>query len=145
MQELKITKPTFKKVEAEWFSYYKTLDEIRLLEDAILHPYDEDPDDPTIVKGANSVRRPGNPTEITATRLTTHRQLNYLREITNAIETVYNELPDDYKNLIHSRYWTSQRKKTWDVIAEECNVVKRTAQRWRDEIIQATIEVLGWR
>ena len=144
MQELQITKTTFKKVESEWYNYHKTLKEIKLLEDAILYPYDDDPDDPTVVKGANSVRIPGNPTERTVTRLTTHKRLNYLREITSAIETVYNELPDDYKKLIHSRYW-SQRKKTWDIIADDCKVVKRTAQRWRNEIIIATVEVLGWR
>ena len=144
MLELQITKTTFKKVEAEWFHYNNTLHEIKTLEDAILHPYDEEQCDPTIVAGENSVRIPGNPTERTATRLTTHKRLSYLREITSAIETVYNELNEDYKNLVNARYW-SQRKKTWDIIADECSVTKRTAQRWRNEIILSTVEVLGWR
>ncbi|PWU68304.1 transcriptional regulator [Gracilibacillus dipsosauri] len=145
MQELKITKPTFKKVEAEWFNYNKTLNEIKLLEDAILYPFEEDPDDPTIVKGANSVQMPGNPTERVATRLSTHKQLSYLREITSAIETVYNESPDEYKKLVQLRYWNKGTKLTWDGIALKLNISERQARRWRNEIVQATIEVLGWR
>ncbi|SFL39200.1 phage transcriptional activator, RinA family [Gracilibacillus orientalis] len=145
MQELQITKSTFKKVEAEWFNYHKTLKEIKLLEDSILHPFEEDPDDPTIVKGTNSVRMPGNPTERTATRLTTHKQLSYLREVTSAIETVYNESPDNYKDLIRLRYWKRNNKLTWIGIAFQLNISERQARRWRNEIVQATIEILGWR
>lgn len=83
--------------------------------------------------------------EQTTIRLTRHKQLNYLREITSAIETVYNELTSDRKRLVHVRYWNNRDRKNWDCIADLCNVSKRQAQRWRDEIAQATIEVLGWR
>src|SRR5690625_750129 len=126
MLEIRLTKPTFKKTEAEWFNYHKTVKEIKLLEDAIMHPFQEEPDDPTIVKGKLSVNEPGDPTAITAVRLTRHRQLNYLREIASAIETVYNELPKEHKKLVHVRYW-SNRNLTWDGIAMECYVSKRQA------------------
>lgn len=144
LQDIKITKPTFKKCESEWFNYYKTIKEIKLLEDAILHPFVEEPDDPTVVKGANSVRDIGDPTGNSAARLTRHKQLNYLREIASAIETVYNELPKDHQRLIHTRYWSKTRL-NWNEIAERCYVSKRQAMRWRDSIIIATVEVLGWR
>lgn len=141
--EIKITKPTFKKTEAEWFNYHKTVKEIKLLEDAILHPYN-DTEDVTIVKGYTSVNEPGDPTAITAIRLTRHKQLNYLREIASAIETVYNELPKEQKRLVHVRYW-SNKNLTWDGIADELKYGRRTVIRWRDAIVLATIEVLGWR
>ncbi|HLR16207.1 MAG TPA: transcriptional regulator [Bacillota bacterium] len=144
MQDISITKPTFKKTEAEWFNYHRTIREIKLLEDAIMHPYDEEQNDPAVVKGATSVRDVGSPTEITALRLTRHKQLNYLREIASAIETVYNELPADHKRLVHVRYWARESYK-WDEIAKKCNVSRRQAFNWRDAIIHATIEVLGWR
>src|SRR5699024_30795 len=144
MLDINITKPTFKKTEAEWFNYHKTVREIKLLEEAIMHPFEEEPDDPTIVKGATSVRDVGSPTEITAIRLTRHKQLNYLREIASAIETVYNELPADHKRLVRVRYWAREDYK-WDDIAGKCNVSRRQAMRWRDAIVLATIEVLGWR
>lgn len=144
MQDIKITKPTFKKCEAEWFNYHRTIQEIKLLEDAIMHPFEEEPDDPTIVKGANSVREIGDPTASTAARLTRHKQLNYLREIASAIETVYNELPKEHKRLVQVRYWSNKNLK-WDEIAKECHVSRRQSMRWRDAIILATVEVLGWR
>lgn len=144
MQDIKITKPTFKKTEAEWFNYYKTVKEIKLLEEAIMYPFEEEPDDPAVVKGANSVRDVGSPTEITALRLTRHKQLNYLREIASAIESVYNELPKEKKRLVQVRYW-SNRNLTWDGIADEMNYGRRTVIRWRNAIISTTIEVLGWR
>src|SRR5699024_4509268 len=135
MLDIKITKPTFKKIEAEWFNYHKTVREIKLLEEAIMHPFEEEPDDPTIVKGATSVRDVGSPTEITAIRLTRHKQLNYLREIASAIETVYNELPADHKRLVHVRFWARENY-TRDDIVEKCDVCRRQAFRWRDGIIQ---------
>lgn len=144
MNEIKITKPTFKKCEAEWFNYHRTIQEIKLLEDAILHPFEERKEDTNIVKGANSVRLPGDPTYHTAVRLTRHKQLNYLREIASAIETVYNELPSEHKRLVQIRYW-SNRNLTWNQIADQCNVSRRQAFNWRDAIILATVEVLGWR
>lgn len=140
MQDLKITKPTFKKCEAEWFNYRRTLKEIKLLEEAILHPFEERDQN----KGVSQSNVPGDPVGSSAIRLTRHKQLNYLREIASAIETVYNELPKDYKRLVQVRYW-SNKKLIWDSIAKECNVSRRQAIYWRDEIILATVEVLGWR
>lgn len=141
---IKPKKITFKHAESEWYNYHHTLKEIARLRENIMNPFDNDPNDPTIVKGANSVRNPGNPTERIATRLTTHKQLSHLVEITDAIDQVYNALPDDYKNLVRVKYWSNKRL-TWDGIALELKVSKRQAMRWRDEVIQATLEVLGWR
>jgi RinA family phage transcriptional activator len=142
---IKPTKTTFKKVESEWFNHHQTLKEIARLREEIMNPFDDDPDDKTIVSGANSVRQTGNPTDRIATRLVTHKQLNYLLEITQSIEKVYNAIPDDYKKLVRVKYWSKEKDLTWDGIAAKCNVSKRQAMRWRDEIVNATIEVLGWR
>lgn len=141
---MKPKKITFKHVEAEWYNYHETVREISRLRESIMSPFDEEVDDPTVVKGANSVREVGNPTERMAVRLTTSKQLSYLNEIVHAIDRVYNALPDDLKKLVRVRYW-SNKAYTWDAIAYECHVSKRQAIRWRDEIVQATIEVLGWR
>ncbi len=141
---LQTTKITFKKTEAEWYNYHHTLKEIARLREEIMNPFEEDPDDPTVVKGANSVRSPGDPTERMATRLMTSKQLKYLNEVTKAIGEVYEALPDSYKRLVQLRYW-SKHKPTWDGIAFELKVSERQARRWRNEIIQTTIKELGWR
>jgi len=140
---IKPTKLAFKKAEAEWHNYHNTLKEIERLREEIMNPY-KPSEDVNIIKGANSVKRPGDPTGITATRLTTHKQLNYLTEVVKAIENVYGTLSDEYRKLVKLRYWNN-RKLTWDVIADELHVNRTTAMRWRDEIIIATIELLGWR
>ncbi|GIN74016.1 hypothetical protein J14TS2_44910 [Bacillus sp. J14TS2] len=142
---LQTTKITFKKTEAEWYNYHHTLKEIARLREEIMNPFEEEPDDPTIVKGANSVRSPGDPTERMATRLTTSRQLTYLISIVEAIEQIYKALPDTHKKLVKLRYWTKNNPKTWDGIADDLKVSKRQAMRWRDEIITTTIDLLGWR
>lgn len=140
---IKATKLTFKKVESEWYNYHQTVKEIAELREEIMNPFDEEKDENDI-KGATSVRMPGNPTANMATRLVTSKQLSYVTEIAEAIERVYNALPDNYKQLVRVRYW-SKKDKDWNAIADELHVNRATAIRWRNEIIQATIEVLGWR
>lgn len=141
---IKPTKLAFKKAESEWYNYHHTLREIAKLREEIMNPFDEEPDTNT-GGGSNSVRIPGDPTGRMATRIMTSKQLNYLTEIIEAIERVHNALPDNYKKLVRIKYWNKSNKMTWDGISLELNVSKRQAMRWRDEIIQATVEVLGWR
>ncbi|UOQ93402.1 transcriptional regulator [Halobacillus shinanisalinarum] len=142
---IKPKKITFKKTEYEWFNYHETLREISRLREQIETPFDEDPDDPTIVKGANSARNPGDPTGRIVTRLSTNKQLQYLTEVVDAIDRVYNALPDSHKKLVKLRYWSKGKDLKWDGIAKELNVSRRQAFNWRDEIVQTTMEVLGWR
>jgi RinA family phage transcriptional activator len=138
---IKPTKTTFKKVEAEWYDYHKTLKEIARLREEIMNPFQEEDEN---IGGGRS-NQTFSPTERIATRLMTNKQLKYLTEITQAIEQVYNALPDDYKKLVRVKYWNKDKTLQWDGIALECNVSRATAFRRRDEIIQATIELLGWR
>lgn len=138
---IKPTKITFKKCEAEWYNYHNTLKEIAKLREEIMNPFQEE----NINLRESKPNIPDKPTERIATRLTTHKQLNYLTEVTEAIERVYNALPDDYKKLVRLKYWNKNERLTWQGIADKLNVSERQARRWRDEIIIATIELLGWR
>lgn len=140
---IKVKKTTFKHIEAEWYNYHATLKEIANLREEIMYPMQEQ-EDINIVKGSNSVRQPGDPTERIATRLTTNKRIKHLEDIVNAIESVYNALPDDYKKLVRIKYWSKQDL-NWEGIALKLNVSKRQSLRWRDTIIQATVEILGWR
>jgi len=141
---IKPTKITIKKVESEWYNYFNTLNEITRLREEITNPFDEEPDNNT-GGGVNSVRNISDPTAKMATRLMTSKQLAYLTEIVEAIDQVYNALPDNYKKLVRLKYWNKNNELLWDGIALRLSVSKRQAQRWRNEIVQATLEVLGWR
>lgn len=141
MSSQKIKKTTFKKTESEWYDYHDTLKEIADLRQEIMNPQKETDEN----TGGGQSNIPGNPTEAMATRLITSKQLTYLEEVVTAIERVYNALPDDYKKLVRYRYWNRNNDLNWDEVARRCNISKRQGMRWRDEIIQATVEILGWR
>lgn len=138
---VKTTKLAFKKAESEWYNYHNTLKEIAGLREEIMNPFKEE--DENIGGGQSNI--PGDPTGKMVTRLSTNKQLSYLGEIVEAIEEVYNALPDNYKELVRLRYWSKNNELDWDGVALRCHISKRQAMRWRDEIIHATIEVLGWR
>ena len=137
----KLKKPTFKHIESELYSYHDTLKEIENLRKDIM--FCKENDDENVGGGRSSF--PSSPTERIGTRLATHKRLNKLEEVTNAIEKVYTGLPDDYQRLVRLKYWTRPQLKTWEGIAQEINVSRRQAYRWRDEIISVLGEVLGWR
>lgn len=137
----KLKKATFSHIESELYSYHDTLREINNLRKDIM--FTRENDDENIGGGRSSI--PGRPTERIATRLATHKRLNKLEEIANAIEKVYTGLPEDYQKLVRLKYWTRPQTLTWRGIADKLFVTSRTAQRWRDEIVNTIAEVLGWR
>ena len=137
----KLKKPAFKHIESELFSYRDTLREINNLRKNIM--FCKENDDENIGGGRSSIT--SAPTERIATRLATHKMLLRLEEIANAIEKVYTGLPEDYQKLVRLKYWTRPQTLTWDGIAMELHVSRRTAFKMRDEIVYTIAEVLGWR
>lgn len=141
MTLIKLKKATFKHIESELYSYHDTLREIGNLRKDIM--FTKENDDENIGGGRSSF--PSSPTERIATRLTTHKRLMQLEEVTNSIYKVYTGLPEDYQKLVRLKYWVKPQLKTWDGIAGEIPVSRRTAFNMRDEIVYAIGEVLGWR
>ncbi|WP_313798816.1 transcriptional regulator [Cytobacillus sp.] len=138
---IKLKKATFKHIESELYSYHDTLREIQFLRNNIM--FTKENDDENTGGGRSSL--PSSPTEQIGTRLATHKRLNKLEEIAQAVEKVFTGLPDDYQKLVKLKYWTRPQMKTWEGIAEEIPVSRRTAFNMRDEIVNAIAEVLGWR
>lgn len=141
MQRIKVRRGTFQHIEAELYAYHETKKEIVRLREEILHGKSRS--DENIGGGRSNL--PGDPTGRTAIALVSHRRLQRLEEIVDAIEGVYSRLPDEKKRLIEIRYWTKPRILTWDGIAREIPTGRATVFRWRDEIIFAIAEELGWR
>jgi RinA family phage transcriptional activator len=137
----KLRKATFKHIESELYSYHDTLKEINRLRKDII--FTNENDDENIGGGRNNL--PSSPTERIATRLATHKRLNNMNEVTNAIQKVYTGLPEDYQKLVRLKYWTRPQTLTWEGIADKLFVTSRQAMRWRDEVIYTVAEVLGWR
>lgn len=141
MGAIKLKKPTFQHIESELYSYHDTLREIQFLRNEIM--FTKENDDENIGGGRSSI--PSSPTELIGTRLATHKKLNNLESIANAIEKVYTGLPEEYQRLVRVKYWKRPQTLTWEGIAEELHVNRATAIRWRNQIVNAISEVLGWR
>lgn len=137
----KIRKATFKHVESELYSFKDTKKEIQKLRQEIV--YGSTSNDENVGAGKNSYRSPGRPTEMIATRLVTDKRLRNLEEIVEAIESVYENLSDEQRDLINLRYWNG--KHSWEHIAEKCNMSERTVYRHRKAIICTIAEKVGWR
>lgn len=138
---IKLKKATFKHIESELYSYHETLKEIQSLRQNIM--FTKENNDENVGGGRSSL--PYSPTEATATRLATHKKLTQLEEVANAVQKVYTGIPETHRKLLEMKYWKRPQIYTWDGIADKLFISKRQAMRWRDEIVQTTAEILGWR
>jgi RinA family phage transcriptional activator len=138
-------KGVFNRVEAILYCYPQMKKEIQMIRESIM--FDKEEIDENVGGGRPSL--PGKPTERIATRLAMDKDLEQLERIVQAVEEVYNSLPDEYRRLIQLRYWTSrqyrwEQKMTWEKIANELHVGRTTAFRMREEIIEAIAKRLEW-
>lgn len=136
----KLKTGTFKHVESELYHYHDTKKEIERLKNYILHA---SPVPDRTGGGRSNV--PSDPTGQTATLMATHRRIEQLERIVETIESIYERLPAEKQKLVRLKYWTKPQTLTWDGIALELDVSRRTAINWRDEIVYAIAELLGWR
>jgi len=139
MMIVKLRKGTFQHIENELMDYHETKKEIVRLKNDILHA--SAPPDYT---GGGRGNWPGDPTGRIATMLVSHRKIEHMEKVVNAIESVMERLPEDKKKLVQLYYWSKPRNLTWDGIALKLNVSRRTAINWRDEIVYAIAEKIGW-
>jgi RinA family phage transcriptional activator len=142
--EAKIKRDVFRHVEAELYAYPFRKKEITRLREEILYPFDERPEDVNIVKGKNSVRRPGDPTAKKAIALVSHTRLHHLERVVDAIDEVYARLPDPKREFVRLKYWTHPQRLTAVGICQELGISDRTYSRWRSQIISQIAEILGW-
>lgn len=140
MTTTKLKPGTAKHIESELYDYYDTLKRIQQRRQDILSGSSVDEN-----TGGGKSNIPSRPTEQLATRLVADIQLQELERIAGAIEHVYNICDDDRKKLIRLKYWTKPQTKTWEGIAQDLHISRRQAFNWRDQLVQAIGEKLGWR
>ena len=138
---IKISRGAFQHVESELYAYHDTKKEIVRLKNEILHA--SPVRDENVGGGRGNL--PGDPTGRTAVLMVTHRRIEQLERIVDAIEAVYERLPKEKQELVRLKYWTQPQTLTWEGIALKLHVSRRTAINWRDEIVYAIAERLGWR
>lgn len=136
---VKLKPATFKHIEAELYAYHETRKEIQRIREEIINGSALDEN-----IGGSRGNEPGRPTERIATRLVTDRRLRNLEEVVEAIDSVYNSLPENHQKMVRLKYWSS-RHLSWGRIAEECHVHPNTMTRMRRDVIYMIAEKLGWR
>lgn len=129
-------------MESELYSYKETIKEISNLRNEIMSGNNQA--DENTGAGSNSVRVPGQPTEMIATRLLTHRTLRNLEEVATAITDVYKMVSDDHRKVIEVKYFSGKRL-DWNDVSIQCNMHRNTALKLRGEVIRLLANKLGLR
>lgn len=139
--KVKLKNGAFKHVESELYHYYETKREIAQLREAILYG------SPTLDDnvGGGKSNLPGDPTQQKAIALISSRQIEELEKIIKAIDFVVNNLPSEKRKLVELKYWTKPQMLSWDGIALNLCCSRRTAERWRAEIVNQIGHLIGWR
>ncbi len=134
----KLRAGTVKHIEAELYDYLDTTRRIQLRREELMNAPSEE-----LVGGKSNL--PSDPTGGIVSRLVADKRLQELERTAHAVERVYNVCDDERKELIRLKYWTKPQTRSWEGIAQKLDISRRQAFRWRDEIVQAVAEELGWR
>lgn len=141
MSAIKIKRGTFQHIESELYAYHDTCKEIVRLKNEILYGKGSSEDENI---GGGRSGYISDPTGRTAVLLTSHKKLEQLQNIADAISSVYDRLPPDKQELVRIRYWTKRQTLTWEGIADKLHISSRQAIRWRNEIVYAIADKVGW-
>lgn len=144
MTTTKLRKGTVRHIEEELFDYHETVKRIKERRDELMS--NTVPEGRTVVEAIPDFEplKYQSSTERLGIRLASDKKLQEMERIAKAIEYVYNACDDERKKLIRIKYWMKPQKLTWEGIAAELHISRATAFRWRDEILQALTERLGW-
>jgi len=139
IHEIKLKTATFKYIESELYSYKDTLKEINRLRDEIINRPSQDDN-----SGGGKSNIPGSPTEEIATELLTHRTLQNLVKITDAISDTYKIVSDEHRSIIDLKYF-KQPSLYWDDVAYQLSMHRNTVFKYRREFIILVANKLGLR
>lgn len=134
----KMKPSTFKHIEAELATLPDLRKEINRRREEVMNPTMME----ELVGGRSN--EPSDPTGRIASRLVMDKRLQELERIEKAINEVIESLEPGPKKMVQLKYWTRPQTKNWDGIAQELHVHRATAFRWRDEIVKAIADKLGW-
>ncbi|MFF5513018.1 transcriptional regulator [Staphylococcus capitis] len=132
---------TFKYIESEIYNLEHNKKEINKLRMEILNP--TKPSDKNVIYGPSQKSEPVRTTEVMATRLLTNKMLRNLEEMVEAVEYVYNKLPDEHKRVVQLKYWNKDRKLTMTQIGDECHMHRNTASTIRKNFVKAVALHVG--
>ena len=85
------------------------------------------------------------PTERDASRLADDKYYQRLKDITHAVEQIYNELDDDTRTIVDMRYWDKEGNcYEWEDIGDKLFMSRNKVLRKRNILIDETAKRIGW-
>lgn len=137
MTATKLDRTTYKYIESEIKHYRQTLKEYQDKRQEIL--YDRN--------GAESVggrsNLPSSSTERYAIRLIDDRRIARLRTTVDAIESMLESCSEEQRKFVDLYFFAKPQTKTFDGIAFEMGVSRRTLFRLRDEVVYSVAKLMG--
>jgi RinA family phage transcriptional activator len=127
-------------IEDELTHYHDTLREIERLRQDILHGGRSSLGGDDGGRGSG----PSDPTARVAMALVADARIERMEKITRIIERVIPRLQPEKRKMVQIMYWDRPRMLTWQGVAIKLHITKRTAFRWRREIIHAIAEQGGF-
>lgn len=135
-----VTKPTFRYVESLWFRRMELIERLREIE---MESKMYEPDENAGIKGQGKTSDPVADTVIQYEFTRQSLQYKSISEQLQAMDNVYNKLPDEYKKIVHLRYWSGKSAPMWEYVSKKTGYSERHARRIRDMIVVATAEELN--
>lgn len=139
-QNAPLRRATFRYIESELYAYKSTHKEIKQLREQIV--FDGGETDENVGGGRSNL--PGQPTEQIATKLLTHKTLQNLVKISDAITETFEEVSDDHRYIIDLKYFKNPNL-YWDDVAYKLNMHRNTVFKYRREFIIIVANKLGMR
>lgn len=134
-----LRKRTFQHIEQEIFDYKQTMQSITdREEDAIFGRAEV-----TNPEGSRG-SLPGRPTESKALELDKDKVLQEMRDIADAIDTIFSQCDKRHQDFIRLFYWTKPQTLTVDGIAMRLYISRREVFNFRHRICEWVARELGW-
>jgi RinA family phage transcriptional activator len=136
IKDAKLTKHTFKYIEAELRDFHQTIKELeQLKKDIILEA-------PLHDNNGGKSYEVSNTTYKKTERIILNKKLKRLEDIVKAVSAVYDACGKEKQQLIRMKYW--QNKLTDKGIMDALCIEKATFYRWRKQVIYEIASELGY-
>lgn len=137
-----LVKHDIQKLEEYWAQHKENLKLLKFRRWELCNKTDDDEND---TSGKNSVRTLSKPTEQCAVKLAEDNLYNNLKNITKAVERLYERADDDKKTIVDMRYWDSENNcYEWEEIADQLNMSRSKVLRLRNSLLDDTADEIGW-
>ena len=136
---MKLTIIQSKAIEEYWKNYKHYLKEADFRYWEVLQKQNHDTN-----TGGGRSSNISDTTGSSAVKLMNDVRYQHLKRVTKAVESVYETLDEEAKDIVNARYWNEDGVIEWVDMKDYFFISRATVYRIRENIINKTAEKLGW-